>query len=315
MKHIILLGLISVTLSFLASAQQLENPGFEDWELADTVMQIHEPVDWSSIKTGSNATLNPLGPVVWEQSSDAHSGDYSVKLTDVGIFGIVATGTITNGRIYADFDPTKGYSFTDPDDPRWNTPFTWRPDSIAGWFKCFPFHNDHGQVKAVLHVGYGVIPDQGDPPPNWVGEAVFDLPNETVDTWTRFSAPFVYYKPIAPEHILLILTSGNGTSAIDSSYAYYDDLEIIYNNLGVDDRPQKKYHIFSYGHAIYLENLPQDIYNGAEASLTDLSGRVVWSGNIATDRIQLDPAIVKNGLYVITIKGKTEVYSEKLYIH
>ena len=169
-------------------------------------------------------------------------------------------------------------------------------------------------MKAVLHVDYGVIPDMGDPPPNWVGEAIFDLPDVTVDTWTRFSAPFVYYKPFAPEHILIIITAGNGTSAIDSSYVFYDDLEIIYNNLGVDDRPLKEYRIFSYGHAIYLENLPQDVFNGAEARLTDLSGRVVWSENLSTDRIQLDPAKVKNSLYIFTIKGKTEVYSEKLYI-
>ena len=83
------------------SQTQIDNAGFENWENAGTT--VDEPTEWSSIKTSDDATLNGFAPVVWGQSSDAHSGDYSLELINVSTFGVVANGTVTNGRVHADF--------------------------------------------------------------------------------------------------------------------------------------------------------------------------------------------------------------------
>mgnify|MGYP001554473288 CR=1 FL=1 len=62
-----------LTVHSLYAQQQFDNPGFEEWDDAGTV--IDEPVNWSSIKTGDGGTIiNDAAPVVWEQSTDAHSG-------------------------------------------------------------------------------------------------------------------------------------------------------------------------------------------------------------------------------------------------
>ena len=63
----ILIGLISIAISISAySQQQPENASFENWETISG-LTTQEPVDWSSIKTSDNSTLNPLAPYVWDQ--------------------------------------------------------------------------------------------------------------------------------------------------------------------------------------------------------------------------------------------------------
>ena len=102
MKRIQTLLLFVVFLSAMASAQtQLENPGFELWEdiLVSDPDTIREPIDWSSLKTSDDPTLSSLAPVVLTRSQDAHTGDYSLELTNVKSF-IVANGLATNGRVH-----------------------------------------------------------------------------------------------------------------------------------------------------------------------------------------------------------------------
>ena len=115
---------ISASLFINLNAQtQPQNPSFEDWE--DVGLSVDEPVNWSSIKTSDKTVTNPLAPVVWDISTEAHTGSFSLKLYNVETLGsIVASGTIANGRIHAEFDPEAAYTFTDISDSRWNTPCT-----------------------------------------------------------------------------------------------------------------------------------------------------------------------------------------------
>ena len=314
MKKLLLFTLVFFVITVAVSGQHIENPGFEDWEDAGTITD--EPVNWSSIKTSDGgSTVNNAAPQVWVQSEDAHTGSYSVKLYNVyvPIISRSAAGTLTNGRVHASFNPEEGYVYTDPDDERWHTSFHWRPDSLTGWFKYYPRDEDFGQIKAVLHRSEGRIPTEDMPQENLIGYAQFDMPSATIDEWTRFSVPFTYYYDLYPQYILFVLTAGNGLDAIDSSWALLDDLEFIYNNLGVHDLPGNKYNVYSYDHTIFLNDLPVEMNKDAEIELIDLNGRVVWSGEINTSSIHLD-ASIRSGLYVITIKGKQEFYTQKLYV-
>ncbi|MEA3476620.1 MAG: hypothetical protein U9R60_00445, partial [Bacteroidota bacterium] len=50
------------TVHWTHAQQQFENPGFEDWEDAGTV--IEEPTNWSSIKTSdAGQIINDAAPV------------------------------------------------------------------------------------------------------------------------------------------------------------------------------------------------------------------------------------------------------------
>jgi len=218
-----------VFLSFSYSQQtQPENPGFEQWE--DVGLLTEEPVDWSSIKTSDDAGLNLFAPYVWDQSTDAHSGNYSVKLFSVPILNFVAAGAITNGRVHADFDPANGYMFTDITDDRWNTPLTKRPDSVAVWLKFLPQGSDTAQVKALLHTGAAQFPDPTQS--NWVGLSLINVPDQT-NGWVRVSAPFEYFNNTNPEYILFVISSA-GTIATEGTEVYYDDIELIYNPVTLD---------------------------------------------------------------------------------
>ncbi len=224
---IVLFVFAIVSISF-GQQTQPQNPGFEFWE--DVGLETDEPVDWSSIKTSDNSFLNGLAPYVWDKSTDAHTGNYSVKLFSAPILTFVAAGALTNGRVHADINPDLGYMFTDVNDERWNTPIDRKPDSVAVWIKHFPQGNDTAQVKALLHTGTAKLPDPT--MSNWVGLALINVPDQTSD-WTRFSAPFEYFNGDDPEYILFVVSSA-GTTATEDTETYFDDFELIYNPVKLD---------------------------------------------------------------------------------
>ncbi len=303
-------------LSILLSAmwlfgQQPENPGFEDWE--DAGPTIIEPVNWSSIKSSDAGDLiNNMAPVVWFQSTDAHTGNYSIELMNVQSI-LLATGTITNGRIHASLTPGASNSYTNPDDPRWHTPFTARPDSIAVWIKYFPEGNDTAQVKAVLHVGEGTLPPTPENQANWIAYAQIDV-WETVEEWTRVTAPFTYYSEDNPEYALMIMTSGAGLQPVEGSVVRFDDVAFVYDPAGVGDRTLGNSLIYTHGMELYLTNLPLSFRKGARLELFSLQGAVAGSSLVSGDRVDLGAIGVKPGLYVVRISGNEGTYAQKIQL-
>jgi len=293
------------------SGQQLENPGFENWENAGTVKD--EPVDWSTIKTADDPGIAAVAPVTFDRSTDAHSGNYSLKLYNLSVFGLVATGAITNGRFHAEFDLSKSYSYTQHDDPKWHTVFTWRPDSLVGWFKFFPNDDDRCQVKVILHVDECKLPENGTLP-NWVGMAVYvSEPGVTHDTWTRFSVPFDYYSDILPEYELTVLNSGDSTTAVDSSYMLIDDLQLIYPSSGISEHRVAEPFLTIMQNTIHIDLADQEEYLGQWFYIIDISGRTILQRKPESNRIDI-PENIPAGTYVAVLKGKSQQYSQQIII-
>lgn len=311
MKKTLLTTLSLVLMALTVSGQQPQNPGFENWEVAGTV--IDEPVHWSSIKTSDGGDLiNNLAPVVWAQSTDAHTGDYSIELFNVQSI-LLATGTLTNGRIHASLTPGASNSYTDPDDPRWNTPLTSRPDSLAVWIKYYPQGNDTAQIKAVLHVGEGTLPPTPENEDNWIGYAQINV-WETVDEWTRVAVPFTYYSQVNPEYILFVMTSGAGLEPVEGSIVRYDDLELVYNPNGLDDLNADKSLLYSYGMTVCFDKFPANELKGAEMELIGLDGSTILSSAVTSPQMNLAGRGIKGGLYIVKIKGSTGSYAQKIQL-
>lgn len=299
---------------FTVFGQQFENASFEEWEDAGTV--IDEPVNWSSIKTSDAGTIvNNAAPVVWGQSDDAHTGSYSLQLTNVLTIGsIIATGTVTNGRIHASFIPAEGNSYTNQDDPRWNTPLTGRPDSVAVWIKYYPASDqDTAQVKVLLHKGEGSIPETPENVSNRVAFAQINVWGEQ-DTWIRVAAPFNYLTNDNPEYVLAILTAGAGLAPITGSVAFYDDIELVYDPSSIRDHSLGKNLISSYGKTLHLDNLPADYINNSQLELIDLNGASIWSSQVNSSTIKVDYPGLRPGLYIVRIKAQQGVYSQKIQL-
>ncbi len=310
---VVLFGIFSI---HAQTADTIENPGFEKWEVPFGLPVNHpEPVNWSSIKTSDNININPLAPINWAQSDTAHSGNYSLKLFDVSAFGLVATGTMTNGRVHAEVSTTESYIYTDTTNSLWNTRFTGHPDSLVGWFMCKPVSGDHGNVLVILHTGYARSPALNGDSTTWVARASFNLPHTKVETWTRFSVPFNYYSDKKPQYILIILTSGNGVHAIAGSSAKFDDLKVIYNNVtGIRNSQKGTLNVFAYNNMLRLElaNAPRGIY---KIRVLNILGRVQLATTLQSGEDKTINILLPTGIYLVQAQYGDNILVKKILIH
>ena len=312
MKKQLLFIAIAVFTGVGLFGQQVQNPGFENWE--DAGASIDEPTEWSSLQTSDNSIINPLAPVVWGQSSDAHTGNYALKLFNVTAMGtIVATGAITNGRVHAEFDPSASYMFTDPNDEQWHTVLTTRPDSVVVWAKYTPVNGDTANVKVLLHVDEGTLPPLPENQGNWIAFAQISIVG-TVDTWTRFSVPFTYFSNDNPQYMLIVATAGADYTPQDGSTVLYDDFELIYNSTGIEEQSGEDFLVYSDNdHSIILNEKIQNSFGDATLQLFSLNGKLVWKGQVSSNRIILSGS-VHSGLYIVKVNSKAGSYSQKLFL-
>jgi hypothetical protein len=297
----------------LKAQNQIENPGFEDWETITVgSIDIEEPVNWSTIKTSDNPTLSGLAPFNWEKSEDAHSGQYCIKLFNTSALGgIHVVGTMCNGQYHSLIQTELAYSFTNQEDPRWNTPFTARPDSIAFWMKYFPMEGDSLQFQALLHVDDCTLPPNSENEGNQVAYTRCDLPG-TYEEWTRISLAFEYFDDRTPEYLLVIMTSGKGTTSIEGSYAYFDDLEIV-GGQAIQDNPLDNVNIHMNNGSLVISNMPQDLIKNANLEVLDLAGKLIWQTKINSNIVSLSAANFSAGMYLVKIRTAKYVVGRKIY--
>ncbi len=309
MKSIFTL-LFSIVIAFntINAQQQLLNPGFEEWE--NVWVGTDEPTHWSSIKTSDNTDLNSLAPVVWDLSTDAHSGNYSLSLYNVGSL-VVATGMITNGRVHSQIPADLSYVFTDLNNDNWHGVLTERPDSVVGWFKCNPEVGDFGTVKFLLHTGDAQLPGNE---LNSIGLAYYELPSANINQWTRFSIPFVYNSTDNPEYILAVLTSGNGIDAIIGSTALFDDIELIYNESSIAELPDNQFKIFANNQQlnIVIEYGNRELF---DLTLFDMVGRTVIQDKIFSgDNNSINVSELQTGIYTAVATNSNGRFTRKIFI-
>ncbi len=312
----ILFSFLLISISFgieLQAQTQFDNAGFEDWEEIGFGAEIIEPVNWSSIKSTDNESLNNAAPIVWGRSDDAHTGNYSVYLHTVAVFGIVVTGTITNGRVHADFNPDLGYVYTDTIDNRWHTRISARPDSLVGWYKANPSEGDFPTVKVVLHTGYAQVSEASDTS-TYVASAKLNLPEETVTEWRRFSFPLNYYNDDMPEYALVIPTSSNGVYAVDLSEAWFDDIEFIYNDgtsIIEKDSDKLEVNIHNNQLSVFLRTNKKENY---ALSIHDINGKLLLNDSgISGQKNQYKLGLI-SGVYIVSVNYSGKILTKKIIL-
>jgi hypothetical protein len=182
----------------------LPNPGFESWH---TSGNHQDPDSWQTL----NDATGILGVFTATKatSSDIHSGTAAIKLQTKSVFGQIANGITTTGTLIT----TPPYGVTG------GIPYTGRPDSIAGWYKCTPAGTDSGFVEFILK---GHNNDS-------VGYVRFVTPNAMVSSYTRFSAKINYFSTALPDTAVWILSSSRGSGPVVNSILFVDDLQLIFN--------------------------------------------------------------------------------------
>jgi len=214
MKNIVTLISIFSFFTIFATdvrAQATPNAGFENWTYHPNFFGDYDtPDNWDN----ANPQTELTGTFTCEKASgaDAYSGSFAVKLITKNIFtndvpGVVTTGTLPTSA----GDPITG-----------GIAYTLRPDSITGWFKYTPQGGDNGFMEFSL---YGSAANNADT----IAEARFNTPTTTVSTYTRFSAPLVYYSANAVANSMWLLGSSNSdVNPVVGSTVYVDDLELIF---------------------------------------------------------------------------------------
>jgi hypothetical protein len=315
MKRTFLLFILLITSIIIVSAQtQFENASFEQWEEIGFGPNILEPVEWSSIKSSDVPSLNEFAPKVVDRSTDAHTGNYSVYLYTVKVLqGLNATGTLCNGRYHDDYNTDSAYSYTDPEDSKWHTVNTHRPDSLVGWYKANPKPGDYPTVRVVLHTGYARVSENSDTT-NYVGGAKLNLPSQQVTEWTRFSVPINYYKDINPEFAIVILTSSIGVQALEGSEAWFDDIEFKYNDgTGFGETNENSVYVTGSNGDIVV-NFNTTKLHDATLDVFDIQGRNLYSDKIQAQgetRLNLN---LNTGIYVVRINNGNKLISKKIVI-
>ena len=304
-------GILIFWISNLNAQSQFVNPGFEEWEEIGFGPGILEPVNWSSLKSTDDEELNGRAPIVWDRSEDAHSGNYSLHLFSVTVFGLLVPGTITNGRIHATPNPVEGYTYTDPDNSQWHTSITSKPDSLVGWYKANPMAGDFAKVRAVVHRGFIAVSEYQDTT-DFIGSGSLYLSGEPVTEWTRFSVPIHYYLEEDPEFILITISSSKGTDAVVGSELWLDDLELIYNNgSGIAEENADNLNIFSANNRLNI--LVTDQKNDEYIMrIYDLNGKMqVQSTGMLNQRSSYRYDLPA-GIYVVSISYGNKLLTKKI---
>ncbi len=224
----------------------IPNSGFEEWHASDE--NNVEPNSWHSFESGTGdyiETVIGLGTHI-EMSENGINDSYCARIFSTSIFGIVANGTMTTGRMnagsmlasdkanHAYLDMSK----TDLDgngDPFYVT-LTHRPDSLVLWvnFKQGKANHDHpyATVSAIITDGdYYQDPEDTDYK-NYLAKAKNNTIKVTNGQWQRISIPFTYYRNnVEPKAILVtISTNADAGQGSKGDEVLVDDLTLVYSS-------------------------------------------------------------------------------------
>lgn len=221
---------------------QMPNPGFEFWHASDATHE--EPNGWHSFESASGDLAAFAGHHL-TQNKKAHSGEYCARIYATSIFGIVANGTMTTGRLnagsaIASDAANNAYidtSLTDVDgngNPFY-IPLYSRPDSVAVWVKFRQgspnAEHPYATISAVITDGSYYQDPEDKAYTNVVGKAKNNKIATTDGEWVRVTAPFVYTEnAVDPKAVLVtVSTNADAGAGSDGDEVLVDDIEFVYN--------------------------------------------------------------------------------------
>ncbi len=221
---------------------QLANRGFEYWH--PSAGDYVEPNGWHSFESATG-DLAALAGHHMTKCDDAHSGSASARVFSTSIFGIVANGTMTTGRLnagsiaaadvsnnaYIDMSKTD----LDGNGDHFYTPMYSCPDSIALWVKFKQgtpqADNPYATLSAVITDGTYYQDPEDKEYDNVVAKAKCNTIAQTDGAWVRVVAPFEYTgNGVSPKAILVTMsTNANPGKGSGGDELLVDDTELVYN--------------------------------------------------------------------------------------
>jgi len=220
----------------------IPNGDFEAWHT--TTDSYVEPNAWHSFESASGVLAALAGHHI-EKSENGRNNSVCARIFATSIFGIVANGTMTTGRMNAGAfvatDPQNNayldMSTTDVDgngDPFYVS-LTSHPDSLTFWVKfnqgATNANHPYATVSAVITDGTYYQDPEDKEYSNVVAKAANHEIAVTGDEWQRISIPFNYVSDnVEPQAILItISTNADAGQGSDKDEVLIDDLTLVYN--------------------------------------------------------------------------------------
>ena len=228
----------------MGTGWHIPNGDFEEWHTS--VEGYFEPNAWHSFESATGALAALAGHHI-EKSDKGRNGTACARIFATSIFGIVANGTMTTGRLnagsmaaadvanhsYMDMSDTD----TDGNGDPFYVPLSGRPDSLVFWvqFRQGTANADHpyATVSAVITDGTRYQDPEDKTYTNVVARAKNSTIAVTGNTWQRISIPFEYIDDsIEPKAVLVtISTNADPGQGSGDDEVLVDDLMLVYNNL------------------------------------------------------------------------------------
>ncbi|MCF8465376.1 MAG: T9SS type A sorting domain-containing protein [Flavobacteriales bacterium] len=290
MKKLLLTILSSACLSISLQAQiaQPTNANFENWQtyngsIGNTYM---EPVDWNT----GNECSELINQLAVTQSSDAYSGTYSARLETLPAFGnIKVNGVITTASMICSANSggqEGGTAYT-----------AMIPDSIVGFFKYAPSTNDSAYSQIMFLAN------------NDMDTISFTRINfsETVNEWTRFSAPITPAgSGQTPEKLSLFFNSswGDGAQgeAVVGSVFHIDSVHFIAVPAGIKETYNNADWSVYPNPATDILNVKSVTRKAANIEILDVTGKQVKHATVGAGSATVDLSGFVPGMYLYQIK-------------
>jgi hypothetical protein len=279
MKKLFTLIFSSIVINYSVNAQALPNGGFENWTASSN---YDNPNEWSTL----NSLTAIFGFYTCTKSTDAHGGNNSVRLEskysgpglNTNINGIITTGEFQ-------VSGTSGAAVGGAD-------YAFRPDSVVGWYKYAPISGDTGYIELML---LNATDD------DTIGHAKF-FELSTVTTWTRFAKKIDYSSSDAPALLRINLNASSGTDPQPGSVVYFDDLQLIFNGVGINEQTTNVFKVYPNPatEELFIKNPGNEI---AKMRVFDAMGKNVKELYIGLNTTRTNIATYAPGVYFYTLTG------------
>ena len=260
-KNVLLLMTFALmsAINVLAQGQQVPNGDFETW----TYDGDNLPNNWNSFRTADGSMATLAGNSQVKKSTDIRpgsNGSYSCAIWARSVFGVVAQGNLTSGRVHAgsmSATDKENYNYTDRDgsttkgdvvNPCYMS-FTGKPKAVKVWVKYKQGGSGYGvynkaKFSAIIHsdadyISYGL--PENDTPENKalvVASAVKEIEYNGGE-WEELVIPFEYTNNGAKPAYIQINASTNAYPGKGKAndYPYIDDIEMVYDEKVFTDDP------------------------------------------------------------------------------
>ena len=281
--------LFAITFYSAAFSQALPNQSFDNW--TNVGGNYDDPDNWSTL----NAATSGFGAITAQKATgnDVHTGAAAIKLVTLFVLIQNANGIATTGTINVGNQTIDG-----------GIPYTLRPDSLTGWYKCDPQGADFGFVDFSLLDAAGT---------DTVGFAHFQTPNAAVNTYTYFSVPIVYYNANTPALSRCVMSSSAGFTSVLNSVLIVDDVDLVFNPDGIREP------VFGNANVKYKTTSGKLIVNTAKKaslSVIDMSGKMVFNSWVNEGTSEFMLTDLAEGIYafILTDDSAAKISSGKFII-